>query len=489
MSTVKTTTGDPAKENAPAVTRLSSTDSSRRVRDLTAALRIDGWLSESEASALYDLAASAKGPIVEIGSYLGRSTACLALGSMAGAGHPVYAIDPFIGPQSGHRPTSLGAGSRVCSPELLRANLDQAGVNGLVKIIPLPSQEAASQVPDCDVLFIDGAHDYQSVCRDIELYAPKLMPGGNLMLHDVTTFDPDVAQAVDDKLMPHLDVWRLRGRVCSAVVFQRSPTVSHRVVLAFPGRTFTWGPISGVLEASLGRHTFKVISGGAHGWDDFNHLWASALNTFEDGEATHFAMLHSDIAPDKGWLDILLSEMDDNNAPLVSALVPIKDSRGLTSTGLGNAKNPWGAHRRLTMREALNLSATFGYRELKEFFSKTGCVPDESYLMFNTGCWAADLRREEFRAVNEDGTLRAWFDFPTRIARNKDGKWANDRESEDWFFSRKVCELGLKALVTRKVQLVHEGEMYYDNSTPHGSYKDGDEQTRANWDPAYEEEN
>lgn len=48
-----------------------------------------------ESRCLYDLASKVKeGVIVEIGSWKGRSTVALALGSMAGNGVPVYSVDP-----------------------------------------------------------------------------------------------------------------------------------------------------------------------------------------------------------------------------------------------------------------------------------------------------------------------------------------------------------------------------------------------------------
>jgi predicted O-methyltransferase YrrM len=56
---------------------------------------VPGWLSDEEATALYELAkgCTGRGVIVEIGSFKGRSTICLGLGSQAGQGVPIYAID------------------------------------------------------------------------------------------------------------------------------------------------------------------------------------------------------------------------------------------------------------------------------------------------------------------------------------------------------------------------------------------------------------
>src|SRR6185312_12113676 len=57
---------------------------------------IPGWLTDEEGEALYELArgCSGSGVIVEIGSWKGKSTVCLGLGSQAGKSVPIYAVDP-----------------------------------------------------------------------------------------------------------------------------------------------------------------------------------------------------------------------------------------------------------------------------------------------------------------------------------------------------------------------------------------------------------
>jgi predicted O-methyltransferase YrrM len=62
-------------------------------------LGVPGWLTDEEAAALYELAkaCTGRGVIVEIGSFKGRSTICLGLGSQAGHAVPVYAVAPGHG--------------------------------------------------------------------------------------------------------------------------------------------------------------------------------------------------------------------------------------------------------------------------------------------------------------------------------------------------------------------------------------------------------
>ena len=450
-----------------------------RGRAIAAACQIDGWLSEAEAGALFDYARLAPGPIVEIGSYQGRSTAALALGSMAGGVHPVYAVDSFIGPRPGDRPTAQGRppSDFLCSAEILRANLDRAGVNGVVEIIPKRSAEAVRQLPDCALLFIDGGHSFTDVSADLAAYLPRIRPGGTVILHDCTPENPGVVRAVDEQIMGRPLEWLMRGRVDSAIIAVAHRAVPAKVFIAAPGSTFSFGVLSGLQQGSLGAHATTVHNSG-NGWDDFDGLWADAMNAAERGEATHFAMLHSDVNPAPGWVDLLLAELQQREADLVSAVVPIKDRRGVTSCGIGDFGNPWSPFRRFTMGEIMSLPETFGLAE-------TPYAGDpEKYLLHNTGCWACDLRRPIFSAVDETGALRCNFGFPRRIARNENGLWVKLRESEDWYFSRQIALLGARSFLTRKPKLVHRGVVDFPNSEPWGTYRNGDEDHASKWRPA-----
>ena len=438
---------------------------------------LDGWLTKREAGALFDLAADANGPIVEIGSFHGRSTTALALGSMAGSGQPVTAIDSFEGVPSTDRPTNFGVKSPPPStPELLRANLDKFGINGQVQIVAKRSHDAAAEVGSCGVLFIDGGHDYETVRKDLELYLPKVLPGGSVILHDVTDGDPGVLRAVDEMVWSNLSEWSFRGRFDTAIVASRTKTIRRKVMLGCPGASFLWGSVSGICQSSIGHHSVQSINNG-NGFDDFNFLWAHALNKAESGEITHFAMLHADVCPTAGWLDVLIGEMEHYAADLVSVAIPIKNHLGVTSSGIGDPDDRWSPFRRFTMRELQGMPETFGIEDTPH--------PDK-YLLHNTGCWVCDLRNPLFFQTDEAGDLKCFFDFPTKVERAPNGKWRARRESEDWFFSRNIADLKAKTYITRKVQLSHRGYTDFVNYDGWGSYKDGDAATRSKWDKVAE---
>lgn len=65
-----------------------------------------------------------------------------------------------------------------------------------VALIKKSSEEAVKDFPDgsLDYCYIDGAHDYQNVKRDLHLWYPKVKNMGMLAGHDVHY--PDVTQAI-----------------------------------------------------------------------------------------------------------------------------------------------------------------------------------------------------------------------------------------------------------------------------------------------------
>jgi len=146
-------------------------DFATRVKPLIAG--VPGWLTDEEGEALYELARACRGDgvIVEIGSWKGKSTICLGLGSRAGNGVPVYAIDP-------HTDTRFGD---------FESNVQRAGIRELVRPIASLSQPAADDFDEpIEILFVDGSHEYDLVLEDFEKWVPKVVDGGWVAFHDTT---------------------------------------------------------------------------------------------------------------------------------------------------------------------------------------------------------------------------------------------------------------------------------------------------------------
>lgn len=78
--------------------------------------------------------------------------------------------------------------------------------------------EAASTGP-YDIIYIDGCHDYEVVCADIDNYLPMLNPGGYLVMDDASLLlenpygrflgHSDVCRAIKDKIDGRLDMTHL----------------------------------------------------------------------------------------------------------------------------------------------------------------------------------------------------------------------------------------------------------------------------------------
>lgn len=57
-----------------------------------------------------------------------------------------------------------------------------------------------------DLIFIDGAHDYENVCNDIEVSINALKSGGILCGHDYHMGGVDVQKAVQEKIFKRSDI-------------------------------------------------------------------------------------------------------------------------------------------------------------------------------------------------------------------------------------------------------------------------------------------
>lgn len=194
----------------------------------------------------------------------------------------------------------------------------------------------------------------------------------------------------------------------------------------------------------------------------FNSLWATALNERPAG-VTHFVMLHDDVVPlDDGWLDALVGAFAASGADVLSAVVPIKDARGLTSTAFLDPRTR--AMTRLTATEAVALPPTF---------DAAAAGHPGRVVLPNTGLWVCDFTRPWVE--------RVCFTMRDRLFRDAAGHWVAQCYSEDWDFGVQCHALGLRVAATTAVRVVHKGGFDYPNFAPWGSLA-ADDQTNV-WDP------
>jgi predicted O-methyltransferase YrrM len=146
---------------------------------------VQGWMTEAQAQRLWDRARELTPParVVEIGSYQGRSA--IVFGRAVAPGVEVVAIDPHAGNDRGPQQIHGEADEGQADHEAFLANLAAAGVEGTVRHVRLPSQEAHTAVHgDIDVLYIDGAHRYVPARDDIRDWGARVRDGGTLLIHD-----------------------------------------------------------------------------------------------------------------------------------------------------------------------------------------------------------------------------------------------------------------------------------------------------------------
>jgi len=143
---------------------------------------IDGWLTKKEGLFLYEIAKRVRPPsvIVEIGSWKGKSTICLAKGSEAGYKAAVCAIDPHTGSPEHHQ--KFG---KVNTFHEFSLNLKKAKVDRRVHPIRSASRDAVKGFNNpIGLLFIDGNHSIEAVKADFHLWFPKIEEGGIIAFHD-----------------------------------------------------------------------------------------------------------------------------------------------------------------------------------------------------------------------------------------------------------------------------------------------------------------
>lgn len=149
------------------------------MENLADIVRLPGMLTLQEVRYLYQLAQleSGKGVIVEIGSWKGKSTACLARGSMAMGGPEIYAIDPH---------TPLAAEGYLEDTEReFQENIAATRVKSHVVSMAMTSEDAAQGWSrPIRLLWIDGDHRYEQVKKDFLLWEPHLIEGGVIAMHD-----------------------------------------------------------------------------------------------------------------------------------------------------------------------------------------------------------------------------------------------------------------------------------------------------------------
>jgi MMP 1-O-methyltransferase len=171
---------------------------------MRAAEAATGFMPAGEGLALCETAAAYAhvGPVLEVGSYCGKSAIYLAAGARE-AGQKVVTIDHHRGSEE-HQPgweyhdpglVDPAAGLIDTLPRL-RATLVRAGLeDDVIAIVGRSPDVARLWRTPLGLLFIDGGHTDAAAQQDYDGWARWVAPGGALAIHDVFPDPADGGQA------------------------------------------------------------------------------------------------------------------------------------------------------------------------------------------------------------------------------------------------------------------------------------------------------
>lgn len=126
--------------------------------------------------------------ILEIGSYHGKSTACLAQAAKVSKSGNIFAVDKKLDQE-------------------FYANIKKYDLLQYVKPVEMPSQQAAARWAKAELsaeqnihlLFIDGDHTYKGFAEDFDAWAGFVVSGGWILFHDYGL--PGVIEGVYEKVV------------------------------------------------------------------------------------------------------------------------------------------------------------------------------------------------------------------------------------------------------------------------------------------------
>jgi len=153
-----------------------------------------GFMPAAEGLALHETAAryASVGPILEVGTYCGKSTIYLAAAARA-AGQFVITVDHHRGSEENqpgweyHDPELVDPrAGRLDTLPHFRSTLAATGLeDSVIAIVGRSADVARLWGARLGMLFIDGGHTDAAAAADYQGWAPHVARGGALAIHDV----------------------------------------------------------------------------------------------------------------------------------------------------------------------------------------------------------------------------------------------------------------------------------------------------------------
>jgi predicted O-methyltransferase YrrM len=161
--------------------------------------QVEGWCSRQKASILFDIiTATGAKTVVEIGVWGGKSLLPMAYALMRMRQNgQIYGIDPWDSRASIEGITheqNLAFWANADHTSVLRhleQVIDHWGLNDTVTLIQATSQ-AAPEIPNIDILHIDGNHSDATSYIDVTKWVPLVKKGGWIIFDDMNWFENGV---------------------------------------------------------------------------------------------------------------------------------------------------------------------------------------------------------------------------------------------------------------------------------------------------------
>ena len=189
-----------------------------------------GFMPDDEGLALNAAGrdAASVGPLLEVGSYCGKSAVYLGAAARAG-GNLLFSVDHHRGSEENqagwehHDPELVDAATgRMDTLPFFRRTIERAGLEDVVvAVVGDSSAIAAHWRTPLGLVFVDGGHALDVVLADYEAWSPHVAAGGVLVFHDVFE-DPRVGGQAP------FEVWK--RAVASGMFTPVSTTGSLRVL-------------------------------------------------------------------------------------------------------------------------------------------------------------------------------------------------------------------------------------------------------------------
>jgi len=145
---------------------------------------IAGWQEPEDSEALFELGYKHGDVLLEVGTYAGRSAACMIAGARS----------------AGRRPKYYGVDISAHALEMTKETLTSRRLMSMCILFGGTLEQFVARFPIQPTgVFIDGGHLYPDVAADIAVLRRILKPGTPVIFHDYPNPDtPGVKQAVDE---------------------------------------------------------------------------------------------------------------------------------------------------------------------------------------------------------------------------------------------------------------------------------------------------